>query len=690
MRIFLFFGFFACTLVAEDIRIDLRNPTYKNGIVRTEEGGIVVAKDLRIQAMTFEYIQKKENGEEIQKLSAAEDLMLQYKGRVFIGKKLEYDFITNSGTVYEGKTFSNLWFIGGDRIELKSDGSYEIENATLTASENKESAWDLFAQKAEMLKSSLLKAKNITFRLFTMPTFWLPSFKINLNKEERDPILRYALDWERNKGVRAGMRYQLYSWRDFALFGRVEYRWTAGWGGAIESEYFPPNSQASLITRSYVGTDRLETAPNKQFRFRFEGSHRWQNPEGTTLTALSWDKYSDVRMPSDFKSEDFEVNTAGQTLFWIQHKKPLAIFSFKARPRANLFESIKQDLPTFYLNTLPMTLGASGILSSFWLKASYLDFAYSNQLAKTPILQPPADYRSGRFEAREKLQRPFSLGKATVTPFVSAIGIFYTNSASEQMKPLGLFTYGADLIARTYKNYEENRHILEPYANFLTLTKPTVSPESHYIFSIADGFHQIQQLQGGIRSLLYSKDSLEKKPWFTADLHARAFFSDPTIPQYIPWVYLWLEWNLASATLSIRNAWNIRNHVLDYCNARCGWTINENMALSLETRYRSQYDWRKADHENFLLDVTRSQSELLTSPLSDQRFTILSNLFVRLTPFWECHIQSHHGFLRKTEDPYNEFQVHLFTQLTSSIKLHLLYSHTDKDDRVTWQMHLIK
>ncbi len=98
-------------------------------------------------------------------------------------------------------------------------------------------------------------------------------------------------------------------------------------------------------------------------------------------------------MPSDFKSEDFEVGTAKQTLFWVHHQAPFALVNFKARPRVNVFESIKQDLPTFYLNALPVNLGTTGILSTGFLKGSYVDFAYSDQLATTPTLKPPMDYR---------------------------------------------------------------------------------------------------------------------------------------------------------------------------------------------------------------------------------------------------------------------------------------------------------
>jgi len=677
-------------MAAAEIVVDLRNTTFQNGILYTDEGGVVRSKDLRIQAKTIEYTHRKEEGREVRRIEAAGDLMIQYKDRVFVGEKLEYDFIANAGTVYAGKTFSSLWFISGERIELNADGSYEVENASITASENKVSDWDLHAGRIEALKSDLFIAKNVAFRLFNVPTFWLPSFKLNLKKTHRDPVLRYFLNWDKSQGVRAGMRYQLYSWRDFSLFGRVEYRWSTGWGGAIESEYFPPSRRTTFVTRSYVGTDRLETAPNKQFRFRLEGAHHWRSEEGNTHTALTWDKYSDVRMPSDFKSEDFEVGTAKQTLFWAYHQAPLAIATFKARPRVNAFESIKQDLPTFYLNLLPMNLGASGILSSSLLKTSYVDFAYSDQLASTPTLRPPGDYRSGRFEARQRFHRPFYLGPVTFTPHVGGIGIIYTNSPSRKKQPLGLLTFGADLAARGEKTFSTQKHVFEPYAGFLGLTRPTVRPDDHYIFSIMDGYNQINQIQGGVRNLLFAKGQTNQGPWFTSDLYANAFFSDPTIPQFIPRLYLWLEWRLPSVYLSFHNAWNFRNRVLDFSNARCRWTISEDVALSLEARYRSQYDWRKADHSNFILDVTRTESELLSSPLSDRRLTLLADLFVRLSPFWECHFQSHHGFLRFTESPYNEFQIDLFTWIASSLKLRISYSHTDKDDRFTWQIYLIK
>ncbi|HEU64537.1 MAG TPA: hypothetical protein ENH96_04010, partial [Chlamydiae bacterium] len=89
-----------------ELIVDLRNPSYKDGILTTHEGGVIKGEDIRIQARTIQYIKKYENGNFIHKIEAEKDLLIQYKGRVYVGEELEYDFTTKKGVVYEGKTFA--------------------------------------------------------------------------------------------------------------------------------------------------------------------------------------------------------------------------------------------------------------------------------------------------------------------------------------------------------------------------------------------------------------------------------------------------------------------------------------------------------------------------------------------------------------------------------------------------------
>lgn len=658
----LFFIFGA--LFAEEVNVYLRNPIYKDGVLTTHEGGVIENEDIRIQAMDIQYFHK----EGVQKIEAKGDLLIQYKGKVFVGKELEFDFSRMTGLVQEGKTLSSMWYIGGQQIELASDGNYRVSNAFITTCENKDSTWDLRAKSINVMKDQFLEAKKVRFRFFKFLSLWLPSFKVNL-KKFKEPIFRYYVNW--NKGPKLGIRYQLYAWEDAALYGRVEYRWAKGWGGALEGEYLAKDKLTSFMTRNYLGTDRLFNAEDVERRYRVQGALRSKSQSGKTNTTLTWDKYSDPRMPGDFKSEDFEVNTAMQTLFYLHHQEKEFITYFKARPRVNPFESVKQDLPTAYLMTRPIELRNTGILSTNFLKASYLAFDYSDQLVTSL-----RDFQSPRVELFEQLTRPTQWGPLTWTPTLLGRAIFYGTSPSHTSKYLGLLGYGLEAHFRGQRQFSRYKHVIEPYLEYKALTRPTVSPDSHYIFSIQDGYQQIQQIEVGTRHLLFSSRRPNEEASFSANLYANAFLSDPVIPQVVPRIYLRLDWHLPQVHFSFNNCYNFRNHVLDFSNANFKWTVNENVAMHLEARYRSKYDWRKSDHENFILDVTRRQSELLESPLSDRRITLLSNLFIRLNPFWELQLESHHGFYRINDQPYNEFKIHLYTWISSAWKLHFYYGYT--------------
>lgn len=677
---FVFAGF----LFSEEITVDLRNPTYKNGILYTSEGGVIENQDIRIQAKHIQYIRKGEGEEEIHKIEAEGDLLIQYKGRAYVGSELEYNFLCKTGTVYDGKTSASMWYIGGDEIELRPDGSYKVKNVSVTICENKESSWDLHAKRVNVMKQDLFEAKKVRFRLFKMPLFWLPSFKLNL-KKFKEPIFRYTINWDKGQGPRAAIRYQLYSWQDFALYGRLEYRWKTGWGGALETEYFPEHKRTTFVTRSFLGKNRLETAPDAMRRYRLQGALNHISENAKTTTVLMWDKYNDVRMPGIFKPDDFEVGTAKRSLFYLRHQENAFITSFKVRPRLNPFESIKQDLPNAYGHMLPRQIGNSGIYNFLSMKAAYVDFAYSDQLVK-----PLHDFRSARIEIKEKIQRPIFMGPVTLTPFLGGHAVFYSNSPSHKAKNIGFLNYGFDVFARGDRVYSHYKHVIEPYTGIRSLTRPTVSSADHYIFSIADGFQKINQIQMGVRNLLFSKKRIGKEASFSSDLYANAFFSDATIPQFIPRGYLLLNWRLPSLHFTFHNCWNFRHHQLDFSKARLLWTVNESIAFTVEARYRSKYDWRKADHENFILDVTRTETELLLSPLSDRRITVLSNLYFRLNPLWEMQLSSIQGFYRMTETPYTEVKGDLSTWLSSSFKVRLSYSHVRNDDRVSFHIDLVK
>lgn len=665
--------------------IELNNPSYKNGILTTHDGGVIRNSEIRIQAKTIQYT-RIEGDVPIHKIEAESDLMVQYKNKVYIGEELEYDFIKNEGTIYQGKTFSSPWYIGGDKIDLKNNGTYRVKNVFLTTCENRDSTWDIHAGKVEVINQQLLKANDIQFRFFKVPTFWLPSFKTNLKKFFSTPLIRYKLNYDKHSGVRGSMRYRLYSWKDFALFGRVDYRFKKGFGGAIETEYFSKENKTSLITRSYLASDTLPNDPKKKQRYRLQGAFHSTSPQKSTTFDMTWDKFSDIHMPSDFKSDDFEIDTARKTEAKMRHQENNFISILYAKPRLNNFETVKQEIPSFYTSIRPYQLPPLGIITDNTAKLSYLDFVYSNKLK-----QHLNDFNSVRIQTTNSIYRPFNFKGFKLTPNIGIIGIYYNHLPyNDDFGGLGILQYGCKLSTLLFKNYTKYKHIIQPYLDYKGLSKPTLDNSNHYIFSIEDGYYRTNQLQGGVKNQFFILNENNGKPYFEIDFFANAFLGSHKLHKVIPKGYLDLIWNLPSMSLNSYLCWNIEKQILDFSNISLAATLNENIAGSIEFRYRSSYDWRKANKDNFTLDLYQPSSSLHYSPLSDKRNTILTKLFFRFSPFWSCLVESHHGWNRYGEPPYNELKINLYTMISSFWQLRISYTHTQVDDRISFGASLIK
>lgn len=668
-----------------ELTVDLRNPSFSDGVLITSEGGVIKNNDLRIQAKNIRYTKKKEKGQETHLIEAENELMVIYKNRVFVGTKLKYDFIRKQGVIYNGKTYISPWYLGGDEIELKSNGQYIIKEVSITTCESKNSAWDIYAQKITVEKRDLLTAEKVRLRIFKLPAIWFPSFKLNMKKFLAKPILRYKIDIDKPFSPRISLRYQLYSWQDFALFVRGDYRIAKSGGGAIETEYFPAHKRSSFVTKNYFARDLVPNDPHNRKRYRFQGAYHGISKNKKTTVDLTWDKYSDIEMPSDFKSTDFEINTAKQTELNARNQKKKIISILHAHHRANSFNTLKQDLPSVFSHIHPFKWPQLGLTFSNWLNIAYLDYAYSDKL-KSEL----PEFKALRAQFHEEILRKIDLKALTLTPYVGLTGLFYSDSPSSSTKAQGTFFYGCQAKSSFYRDFTNYQHLMIPYVKYEGYSKPLVKNEDVYIFSIADGFHRLDLVKIGLKNSMISLKEHKFSPVFEFDLYSQAFLHKSVPMISFPKGYWDLRLLLSSFSLINQNAWNIEHNKFDYAKLRLGWTASKDLALSVEYRYRSQYAWRKAAEDNFILDITRREKVLLKSPISDKRHTILSRLYCNITPYVSCEWQSHHGFGRKGEPPYNEFEINFFLKLATAWKIKLGWQHTKTDNRFTFDYFLLK
>jgi hypothetical protein len=654
---------------AEDYNINLKDPVFTQGTISTEQGGIISSDNLRIQARHIEYTNKVENGTAIKKISAEGDLLLEYNGRVFVGKKLDYDLIAKKGTMYEARTATDYWFVGGDEIELQEDGSFWITNAYLTTVEGQNAWWELRSGHINISNKSLLRAKNIKINFFNFPVFWFPSFKFDL-KLIKEPPIRYKFIWDQILKQKVSMRYELYSNEVFNLFGRLDYRFKKGPGAAIETDYHSRDERTLFQTKNYGAFDKIIPDEKGDKRYRLQGLFSTHSTNEKTKLYMAYDRLSDDKMPQDFKSDDFELNTQKRTILTVSHHQDNYFANFTVQPRINYFQSINQQLPLVTYGIRPFNLGSSGIIFDNWFSGGYLDYLYARSLSKDL-----SSSKAARFETNNTFYRHFAWGPLSFTPSAGLIGIFYTNAPQRHSTAQAIGNFGADLRSQLYRKYPSFRHTLQPYLKYQGLTSPTSPNYKHFIFSIEDGYAHENLLRPGLFQAFYpTTDSL--LPDIALDLYTNIFLGKTKFGRGLPKLYTTWEFSYPSWHVATDIVYNAQELVFDRTNIRSEWTVSESFAFGIEFRHRSKFDWRKADHNNYILDIDRPIDEMLHSPISDGRDSLLSRFQIRFTPLWTCHIDTHHGWGRRNEPRYDSYEIKVSTLLTGKWLLQIGYKYT--------------
>ncbi len=668
----------------EGITVDLREPLYTDGILSTDKGGVITASDIRIQALHLCYTRKVVDQKSIWTIEAEGDLIVEFGEYIFVGKKLFYDFQAKEGIIEYGKTAIEPWFFGGERLELRPDGSYLIYNGYVTTSERDQPDWGIYAQVVRIEKERDLRAQHISLKIFNYNVLWVPALRVNLDSIFDNPI-RYRFRWGGHQGPRFGLTYEIFSWERWKTFIRFDYRLTRGPGGGIETSYHSQDNKTEFQSIFYLAKDSSILHPHEKARFRFEGAFRKLMDEDKTSILLTYDKISDKDMPSYYYDRDFDFDTAERTQLRIRRQEENWIGNFYTRVRINSFQTVKQELPTLEANFKPFELQRTGMIFENWASASYLNFEYSKFLLHV------RNYSSSRFQYFPTLYRPLVLGRfGTLTPEIGMISIFYGDSPTGESQWVVLGKTGIDLRSQLYRYYGSLKHIIEPYVFYRYYSSPTSSPHQHDIFDITDGWTRLNYLSFGIHNAFYTKQNNAcVARMLSADLYAFAFFDMHKIRQTIPRVYGQLcFFSLPTIKHTLDTGWNLEHNQVDYFNFLTKWTLNADFAIAAEYRHRGPYWWRKVDHENFFLDMFHSEKRLLHSPLSDRRDTLLVHFFYRFHPNWACEFTSRQGWNRKKEPSYIEFEFDLLTTIQTAWHLRFSYQHQEKDDRVAMYLNV--
>ncbi len=657
--------------------IDLRNPIYLDGLLQTEEGGVIQTSDLRIQAKKIHYLNQKDQCT----IYGEGNLLIDYQEWVLTGDAFFYDLRTKTGYLLNGKTAAPPWFIGSRRMELRENGDLFVFGGYLTTSEGPSHDVQLLAPRIRLSNRRVVAAKDLMLMVKNVPLFWIPGVKFNVKSLDQSPF-SVQFGWGGFMASYISVLYHFLDWNDLNAYARVDGFFQHGIGLGIDTRYHPKHSVTEWYSRNYWVHDLAIDTPVPRNRWRYQGSFSDAPYNRQIKLKACYDFVSDAQMANQYVIQDFDLKTAGRTQLELKRQDPHWIAQFATKVRVNSFQSLNQELPSFHFNWHPIELAQSGILFSGDADASYLHYMFSKDVT------PSGGFNAGRLAVNPLIYRPFTYGCWSVTPEIGGKGIYYTDSPSGDAVGQAAFLLGVKCQGRAYGQLGSVTHTVSPYLNYEFFSSPRVSSDRHYLFTIQDGLGKLERFRFGMRNSLFCCDSalLTRPLWI--DLWGNLFIKEGVaFPDQK--AYLDIEYKpLRTMTFAMTSGWDFTQHVMDRVNPRLDWTLSEHLAVAAEFRYRTKYAWRKADFYNFILENVRTLDQLLDSALSDQRKTFLLRAFWRLHPDLGVTFDLRHGWDRVGQPNYTEYSATLDSILFSHWRFQFVLEKRESDVRYRMSLRL--
>jgi hypothetical protein len=444
----------ALSSFGEGFDIQMQDAVYGDGIMSTEKGGIVKAKEFFLQARHLKYIRASEGEKAEHKVIAEGDLFVRHRDRFYKGDKAEVDLVAGKLTVWNAVTQTGEYFISGKVIEIFSDGHGIVNDATVTTSENERNDWSLNAKSATISKDGRMVAQNVSFCFVKCPLFWLPMFSTDLLHLELGPF-RYRARVGGGEGLRLGMSY-LFRTGPFKHRALLDYSFKNGWGTGLVSHYKSNDSPAQFDALNYFAQGKEHRWD--PLRYRVQGNYTNYADSSNLHFEGSYDKLSDKGMKRDFSDHALSDPRAGLTQGAIWRKESDWLARVNGRVRINNFQTIKQELPLFTFSQRPFRLGDSCLVLDNRLKTGYLHYVYAKD---SPSVH---NFASSRTEISQKLYSTFVTSSIAFTPSLGYHLIHYSNSPQSDARLQGIGELGLGVKTRFVNSSSSVQQILEPYA----------------------------------------------------------------------------------------------------------------------------------------------------------------------------------------------------------------------------------
>lgn len=645
-----------------------------SGAVDIEDGVISVHKDLRIQSNKAYFEQLPNEG---MKLVAHGNVMVNYRGKTIICDYLEYYENTDTCLLTNGKFTLYPWFLGGSMMTLSPERLI-IYKGYISTSEGPYKHVCLSGDYLEYSEDNVLTIGKTQLTICKLPLLTLPQISI-MPMEIPKPPINFRGGSGGFLGSYLGISYAPISRKHLATTFFLDSFFKHGIGMGYNMRFLSKKNPNNFFhIKSYyahhLAIDMEEAKDRYRLHGKFSFSHQKAKLCGECHISDSWETVADI-FPNNFS-----LKNTKPTNVYLTWKESFGEAMLSTSIKVNTFQNINQELPYLYLKQYPVNLG-HGIFLETLMECGYLDFNYSKNVSHR-------DFRSLRAAFSPKVYRAIPLPYGILTPMLSGTTIYYNQLPSPYNRHgQASGTLSLDYRIPAQKRYFNNvRHIVEPFITIFSTTRPLLTNDEHYIFSIRDAFHALHLLRIGCTSSLfwspYTVSATLQTTHLINNANTKPLFPKTSCTLSIPIT--------KNNTFIIDTEWIWKKAIWDHMNILWEWVGSRNIALSLEFLHRSKYSLLKCDKENFVLDVSHPLLDLLNSSLSDRRNLLIGKLFIRPNPCWSYTLNLRYGWHRSNSPNYLEYQMKIGTRLLEHWQLFSIYEKREADQRVFFYLKLDK
>ncbi len=552
---------------------------------------------------------------------------------VWRGESVNGNFRTREWDAINIGVESRPFVVEASRTSRGAANSYELEGARVTTCTNGmgDAHYSLSARRLTLVPGENLSGYGAVLRLGSVPVMYLPYWSHSL-QEDSGWRLRpgYSSRW--GAYLLSSYRYRLnpYLRAETHLDGRTErglavgqdFKWAdtnSLWHGDL-ALYYADDSKP--VDEDTIGVD--PDLDNERYRIR--ARHQVNLSDRDYLLAQG-NYLSDPEILEDFFEREFRNSREPENYASLMHRGEGYTAGALLQSRLNDFYESVDRLPEFTLDVVRRQLGDSGFYYESASGAAFLQKRWSS------VTTNADDYSTFRFDSSHMVYYPGKyFGFLNVVPRGGARVTYYSDTRETERTLVSVRTtvtnrvvrngftnlvvttgtqtntlyrdiargsdvralaeLGAEFSFKAFKAWEGGvvtplRHIVEPYANYTLVPKPSVEPESLYQFDRVDALDQQHIVLLGTRNKLQTKQ--EDRPFDILDADFNTILNlDPDADQEsFTDVYGDIEWRPTGwFSLDVDGIVNVDQSELSRFNGRAVVHGSETWESYLEYRYR--------------------------------------------------------------------------------------------------------